>query len=174
MKFKKLILLSCLLSLISGCILDQFENSEKIKQKFELKIREGKNESALDFAKRLTELEPRKYDSYLALAQAYAQINDKYAAIHALSNAIKFGLTDAQIIVDDPLLDSIKKSAGYMELMSEKLGFQEQKSDSINAIIEKDEVKLDSMISDTSTSITDKSSKTVIKAGDLEIEVDNE
>lgn len=174
MKFIKLILLSCLLSLSSGCILDQFDSSEKIKEKFELSMSERNYGAALDFARKLSEKEPQKYDSFLALAQAYAQIDDKSASISALSTAIKFGLNDAQRIINDPLLDPIKKSAGYIELMAEKLDYQEQKLDSTDAIIKKHEAKVDSMISDTATSITDKGSKTVIKAGDLEIEVENE
>lgn len=174
MKFIKLILLSYLLSLSSGCILDQVDSSEKIKEKFELSIRERNYGAALEFAKKLSEVEPKKYDSFLVLAQAYAQIDDKSASISALSTAIKFGLNDAQIIINDPLLDPIKKSAGYIELMAEKLGYQEPNLDSTEAIIKKHEAEADSMISDTATRFTDKGSKTVIKAGDLEIEVDNE
>lgn len=174
MKLTKLILLSTIITLSSGCILEQFDSPEKVKEKFDLSITQKNYGAALDFAKKLSEKEPQKYDSFLALAQAYAQTGDKSAAISALSNAIKLGLNDAHKIINDPLLDPIKQSAGFAELMSEKLDYQEQELDSIALIMKEREAKADSLINDTTTSITDKDGKTVIKAGDLEIEVDNE
>ncbi len=174
MQFMKVVLLSTLISISSGCILDGLDSADSIKEKFNQSILDKNYGEAVDYAKRLSDKEPKKFESFFILAQAYAQADDKTASISALSTAIKLGLNDAHKINNDPLLAPIKSSAGFNELMEEKFGDKNDEMESVETIMKEQEAKVDAMMSDTTTSITDKDGKTVIKAGDIEIDVNNE
>ncbi|MFA9217233.1 MAG: tol-pal system YbgF family protein [Sphingomonadaceae bacterium] len=104
-------------------------------------------------AEELIKKTPDSYDAYFLLAQARAQLGDKNAALAALETAIKKGYKDDQAINANANLQSLHGMAAYDELMGRAFP------------------RAAPVSSGATVGITETSSGTVIRAGDVSVEL---
>lgn len=145
-----------------GCDTNIFQSEDSLRQAVAKGIEEKNFSLAASNADALIKKNPNSYEAYFFLAQAKAQTGDKNAAIVALEKSIKSGLRDDLLIEENQNLQPIRQMAAYVELMN--ASFPQR--------VKKDEIQItQSTVQAGSTGIFEKDGKTVVKAGDVVIEV---
>lgn len=144
--FTALIAAALLLSACDSADTIQARATQSLEQK-------NFSEAAKD-AEALVKKTPDGYHGYFLLAQARAQLGDRNAAIAALESAIKKGYKDDAAIEANANLQALHGMSAYAELMN---GAFPQRQKPVTAAGD--------------ASITESNTKTVIRAGDVVVEL---
>jgi|GEM_PF-2227223 len=116
---------------------------------------EQKNYSdAAKYAKELSNKTPDSYEGYFLLAQACTQLGDRNAALAALETAIKKGLKDDVAIAANANLQALHPLSAYTELMDSAFPKREKP-----------------VVATGDVGISTTDAKTVIRAGDVVVEM---
>lgn len=116
---------------------------------------EQKNYSdAAKYAKELSNKTPDSYEGYFLLAQACTQLGDRSAALAALETAVKKGLKDDVAISANPNLQALHPLSEYTELMDSAFPKREKP-----------------VVATGNVGISKADGKTVIRAGDVVVEL---
>ena len=142
---------------IAACDSGLFPNADSIHDQAMQSLQQKNFSSAASKSEELIKKAPDGYEGYFILAQARAQIGDKNAALAALEAAIKRGYKDDNAIDENPNLKPIQNMPAYAELMDSSFPKRAQKSQATST--------------SASVGIVQSDSKTVIRAGDVVLEM---
>jgi hypothetical protein len=158
--FKILLAVLTLTLSVSACDTGPLASADSIREKATQSLQQKNFSDAAKMAEELTRKVPDGYDGYFLLAQARAQLDDKNAALAALEAAIKKGYKDDKAIEENANLKPIRSMTAYAELMDISFPKRDKKVE---------------MNTETSTSasvgIIQSDTKTVIRAGDVVVEM---
>lgn len=152
---------------LAACDASPWTSADSLRAQATQSLQQRNFTEAANKAEYLTKKRPDGYDGYFMLAQARAQLDDKNAALAALEAAIKKGYKDDQAIDENANLKPIRGMAAYAELMDTAFPKREKKP----AL---DADRGASMSASASAGITQSDSKTVIRAGDVVVELPKE
>ena len=138
-------------ALMAGCDSGPLASAEKVRAHAVQSLEQRNFTDAAQTAEELIKKAPESYEAYYLLAQARAQLGDKNAALAALETAIKKGYKDDQAIAANANLQPLRGMAAYAELMASAFPRQPATSGPVG--------------------ITETASKTVIRAGDVVVEM---
>lgn len=158
---KKLILTIATASamLLSACDSGPFVSADTIRARAIQNLTQKNFTEAAETADELIKKTPESYDGYYLAAQARAQLGDKNAALAALEAAIKKGLKDDKDIVNNINLQSLLNMAAFTELMDNSFPKREKTIQSAGAS------------NAAAVGISETKDKTVIRAGDISVEI---
>lgn len=143
--------------LLSACEGGPFASADALRNRA-LQSLEHKNFSnAAEDAEALIQKQPEGYEGYFLLAQARTQLGDRNAGIAALELAINKGYKDDAAISANANLQALHTLSAYSELMDRAFPHRARA-----ATVAGD------------ASITESSDKTVIRAGDVVVELPKE
>lgn len=155
---KKSLLFALIISgSLSACDSGPFASAETIRNRATQDLEQKNFSEAAKDAEALIKKNPDGYDGYFLLAQARAQLGDKNAAIAALESAIKKGYKDDVAISSNANLQPLHPLSAYEELMDSSFPRREK-----------------ALSSSGDVGISASDSKTVIRAGDVTIEMPTE
>jgi hypothetical protein len=150
---------------LAACDAGPWASADAIRAQAAQSLQQRNFTEAANQAEFLTKKRPDGYDGYFMLAQARAQLDDKNAALAALEAAIKKGYKDDQAIDQNANLKPLRSMAAYAELMDAAFPKREKKPT----------LDMDKGASlSASAGITESDTKTVIRAGDVVIELPKE
>jgi tetratricopeptide (TPR) repeat protein len=144
-------------AILSACDSGPFASADAIRNRASLSLEQKNFSEAAKDAEALIKKTPDGYDGYYLLAQARAQLGDKNAAIAALESAIKKGYKDDTAISANANLQPLQAMSAFRELMDSAFPKRE---------------KAVTAAGDVAVGETD--SKTVIRAGDVVVELPKE
>ena len=148
---------------LAACDTGPFASVDSIRTQAAQSLQQKNFTDAVNKAEELTKKAPEGYEGYFLLAQARAQLGDKNAAIAALESAIKKGYKDDQAIEGNDNLKPIRSMAAYADLMDTAFPKREK------------QIRVDADASVfASVGIVQSDSKTVIRAGDVVVEMPKE
>lgn len=150
---------ACLI--IVGCDAGPFASAESLRTQAQQNLQQKNFTVAAEKADELTRKVPENYEGFFLLAQARAQLDDKNAALAALEAAIKKGYKDDKAIEENLNLKPIRGMAAYAELMDTAFPKREKKL----------QANADGNAAAGSVGIVETESKTVIRAGDVVVEM---
>ncbi len=158
---KKLVLAVAVASatLLSACDSGPFASVDAIRAHATQNLTQKNFTEAAKTADELIKKTPDSYDGYYLAAQARAQLGDKNAALAALESAIKKGLKDDKDIVNNANLQPLLNMAAFVELMDEFFPKREKK------ILSTDASGIGSI------GLSETKDKTVVRAGDISVEI---
>lgn len=148
---------------LAACDAGPWASADAIRAQATQSLQQRNFTEAANKAEYLTKKRPDGYDGYFMLAQARAQLDDKNAALAALEAAIKKGYKDDQAIDQNANLKPLRSMAAYAELMDTAFPKREKKP----------ALDMGASLS-ASAGITESDTKTVIRAGDVVIELPKE
>jgi tetratricopeptide (TPR) repeat protein len=148
----KTYLLSTLIA--SAILLSACDSAESIRTHATQSLEQKNFTQAATEAEALIKKSPDGYDGYFLLAQARTQLGDKNAAIAALESAIKKGYKDDAAISANANLQPLHTLSAYNELMDSAFPKREKAVTAAGDAV-----------------ISESASKTVIRAGDVVVEL---
>lgn len=148
---------------LAACDAGPWASADAIRAQAAQSLQQRNFTEAANQAEFLTKKRPDGYDGYFMLAQARAQLDDKNAALAALEAAIKKGYKDDQAIDQNANLKPLRSMAAYTGLMDTAFPKREKKP----------ALDMGASLS-ASAGITESDTKTVIRAGDVVIELPKE
>ncbi|WGG52415.1 tetratricopeptide repeat protein [Rugamonas sp. DEMB1] len=160
---KKLVLTTAVAAamLLSACDSGPFASAEAIRTRATQNLTQKNFTEAAKTAEELVKKTPDAYDGYYLAAQARAQLGDKNAALAALESAIKKGLKDDKEIVNNANLQPLLNMAAFSELMDSSFPKREKTILSAGG----------SNGAGGAVGISETRDKTVIRAGDVVVEL---
>jgi tetratricopeptide (TPR) repeat protein len=163
---KKLVLTTAVAAamLLSACDSGPFASADAIRARATQNLTQKNFTEAANSADELIKKTPDAYDAYYLAAQARAQLGDKNAALAALESAIKKGLKDDKEIVNNPNLQLLLNMAAFTELMDSAFPQREKTILSAGA----------GNGAAGAVGISATKDKTVIRAGDVVVELPKE
>ena len=151
---KPLFLLITCAVLLSACDAGPFASADSVRQHAVQSLEQKNFSEAAKYAEELSKKTPESYEAYFLLAQARAQLGDKNAALAALEAAIKKGFKDDAAISANPNLQVLHPLSAYNELMDSAFPKREKP-----------------VTASGDVGVSETSSKTVVRAGDIVLEV---
>jgi len=146
---KRILLLAICAILLSSC-----DSADSIRNHASQSLEQKNFSDAAKYAEELIKKTPDSYDAYFLLAQARAQLGDKNAALAALESAVKKGFKDDAAISTNANLLPLHPLSAYNELMDSAFPKREKP-----------------VAASGDVGINETSSKTVIRAGDVVVEM---
>lgn len=153
---------ACLLAaslLLAAC------GNEDMRTKAVQSLQKKNFSAAAEQAGAVTQKAPDDYEMQFLLAQAQAQLGNRNAALAALEAAIKNGYKDDQAIRSNANLQSLAGMSAYEELMAASFP---------RAVAAAPAAAPATAVAAGDVGITETRDKTVIKAGDVSIEMPKE
>ncbi len=146
-----LILIS--LAALTACDTGPLANGESLRNRAAQNLEQKNFSEAAKYAEESIKKAPESYESYFLLAQAKAQLGDKNSALAALETAIKKGYKDDQAITANANLQPLRGMAAYAELMDSAFP------------------RHSTAVGTPAAGITETATKTVVRAGDIVVEL---
>lgn len=138
----------------SAILLSACDSAETIHARATQSLEQKNFTQAAHEAEALIKKTPDGYDGYFLLAQARTQLGDKNAAIAALESAIKKGYKDDAAISANVNLQALHSLSAYNKLMDSAFPRREK-----------------AVTAAGDAAISESDSKTVIRAGDVVVEL---
>ena len=151
---KKLVFAGLLAVCLTACDSGPFASADSLRQHAAQSLEQKNFADAAKYAEEFSKKAPDSYEAYFLLSQARAQLGDKNAALAALESAIKKGYKDDAAISANANLQVLHPLSAYVELMDSAFPKREK------AVVSSGEV-----------GIKETDDKTVIRAGDVVVEM---
>ncbi|MYN11342.1 tetratricopeptide repeat protein [Pseudoduganella aquatica] len=147
-------------AMLAACDSGPFASTDAMRQHAAQSLAQKNFGAAASQAEKLSAKAPDDYEAFYLLAQAQAQLGNKNAALAALESAIKKGYKDEQAIAANDNLQSLRNMSAYAELMDSAFPRRVQAGTAETPAAASDAV-----------GITETAGKTVIRAGDVVVEM---
>lgn len=163
----KISLRCCLLAaavILAACDSGALSNPDAMRKQAAQSLGNKNFGEAANQAEALSRKAPDDFEAHFLLAQAQAQLGNKNAALAALEAAINKGYKDDQAIAANTNLEPIRNMPAYLELMAS--AFPQRAASSAGAALIPDTAPANNAVG-----IIETNDKTVIRAGDVVVEM---